>query len=87
MCIPSTKGLARAQEQANQQNQRQAMEEAQRAEVAYNKANQKVPDITAMILRNRQAGQQGVGSTFLTRTNKGNGAARMLLTRNTPLGG
>lgn len=86
MCKPSTKRLARAQEAANAQAERQAQQEAQRAEEAYNRANQKMPDITAAILRNRQAGQQGVGSTFLTGA-RGVDTSKLMLTRNTPLGG
>lgn len=86
MCKPNTKRLARAQEQANQQAEDRARAEAQRAEEAYNRANQKTPDIAAAILRNRQAGQQGVGSTFLTGS-RGIDAARASLSRNTALGG
>lgn len=47
-------------------NERQAMQQAQRAEESFNKVNQKQPGIDAMMARNLAASKKGIGSTFLT---------------------
>lgn len=57
---------ASAAKAANQQNEKQAAAEAQASEQQFNKANQKAPDIAAMMSRNQDAMKGGIGTTFLT---------------------
>jgi type II secretory pathway pseudopilin PulG len=57
---------ARLQKRAGQQAAQQAEQAQRQAEREFNRANQKTPDITAMLRRNRAAGSGGVGGTFLT---------------------
>ena len=54
------------QQQANQQAQEQATAEADRADVAYNQANQQQPEVQAIVSRSEQAAQSGPASTVLT---------------------
>lgn len=53
---------------AQASNERQAMQQAQRAETQFNQANQKMPSIAQLWDKNRQAAGRGLGSTFLTGT-------------------
>ena len=55
-----------AQQQANQQAREQATAEADRADVAYNQANQQQPEVQAIVSRSEQAAQSGPASTVLT---------------------
>jgi Flp pilus assembly protein TadB len=57
---------AKMQKRAGQQAAQQAEQAQRQAEREFNRANQKTPDITAMLRRNRAAGSGGVGGTFLT---------------------
>ena len=54
------------QKLANQQAQEQATAEADRADVAYNQANQQQPEVQAIVSRSEQAAQSGPASTVLT---------------------
>jgi len=51
---------------ANEQARQQAQEEEQRADIAYNQANQKQPEVQAIISRSEEAATQGPASTILT---------------------
>ena len=51
---------------ANEQARKQAEEEAQRAEIAYNQANQQQPEVQAIISRSQEAATQGPAATVLT---------------------
>ena len=55
-----------AQQQANQQAKEQATAEAERADVAYNQANQQQPEVQAIVDRSPQAATQGPAATVLT---------------------
>lgn len=55
-----------AQQQANQQAKEQATAEAERADVAYNQANQQQPEVQAIIDRSQEAANQGPAATVLT---------------------
>ena len=54
------------QKQANEQAREQATAEADRADVAYNQANQQQPEVQAIVSRSEQAAQSGPASTVLT---------------------
>tara|TARA_R100000353_G_scaffold21960_2_gene19533 strand:+ start:354 stop:785 length:432 start_codon:yes stop_codon:yes gene_type:complete len=54
------------QRKANEQARQTAEAEAQRAEIAYNQANQQKPEVQAIISRSQEAAQQGPASTVLT---------------------
>jgi hypothetical protein len=56
----------KAQNKAADAAQKQAEETAKKADEAYNAANQKAPDLTAIMAKNKQAGAGGVSSTMLT---------------------
>lgn len=58
----------KAQRQALASNERQAAQQAQRAETQFNRANQKQPGVAALWEQNRKAAGGGLGSTFLTGT-------------------
>jgi len=75
---------AGAQKRASAAAESSAAREAQQAERQFNKANQKTPDLAAMLGANRQGAQGGVGSTFLTGVG---GAAPGMLGRTSLLGG
>ena len=62
----SGKKAAKAQKRAQAANEQSAARESQRAEQAYNKANQRMPDIASLMAGNRAAAGQGLGATFLT---------------------
>lgn len=64
--VNSANKQAKATKNAQRQAETSAAREAQAAETAFNKANQKTPDLAAMMGRNKQGAQGGVGSTFLT---------------------
>lgn len=58
----------KAAAKAQASNERQAMQQAQRAEEQFNRANQKMPAIAQLWESNRQGASKGLGSTFLTGT-------------------
>ena len=60
------KKAAKQQKAAQAANEASAAREANRAEQAYNKANQRMPDIASIMAGNRAAAGQGLGATFLT---------------------
>lgn len=64
--IYSSSRAASASKAANATNERIAAQNAQAAEQQFNRANQKTPDIAAMISANRDALKSGMGATFLT---------------------
>lgn len=57
---------ASAQKRAAAQAETSAARQAQQSETAFNKANQKTPDLAYMLDRNKKLASAGVGSTFLT---------------------
>jgi len=75
----------RKQKTAANQARTDAAKAAQDADVAYNRANQKAPNLTALMKRNMDAGSAGVGGTFLT-GDKGAPVASGMLGRSTLLG-
>lgn len=64
--VISSANKAKATNAATASNERQAAAEAQRSEQQFNKANQKTPDIAAMMSKNQDAMKSGMGATFLT---------------------
>jgi Tfp pilus assembly protein PilX len=56
----------RAQKRAGRQAARQAEAAQRQAQREFNAANQKAPDIAALMKRNRAMGQAGVSGTYLT---------------------
>lgn len=64
--VSAAQGAAKRQKKAQLAAETSAAAEAQRAEMAYNKANQKTPDLAAIMAANKRAANGGVGSTFLT---------------------
>ena len=64
--VYSAKKGAKAQKKAQAANEASAARESNRAEQAYNKANQRMPDIASIMAGNRAAAGQGMGATFLT---------------------
>ena len=63
---------------ANQQAKETAEAEAQRAEIAYNQANQQKPEVQAIISRSQEAATQGPAATVLTGNNTVNPVAQAL---------
>ena len=61
---------------ANEQARQQAEAEAQRAEIAYNQANQQQPEVQAIISRSQEAANQGPAATVLTSGNTVNPLAQ-----------
>lgn len=59
------KALA-AQNQAQQQAEANALSTERKSEVAQNAANQKTPNVAAILARAAQMGNQGLSSTMLT---------------------
>jgi type II secretory pathway pseudopilin PulG len=57
---------AKAQKRASQQAARQAEAAQRQAQREFNAANQKSPNIAAIMKRNRAAGSGGIGGTYLT---------------------
>ena len=57
---------ASMQRRAGRQAARQAEQAQRQADREFNRANQKQPNVAAMLRRNRAAGSGGVGGTFLT---------------------
>lgn len=53
---------------AQASNERQAAQQAQRAEEQFNAQNKKMPGIAQIWDKNRQAASRGLGSSFLTGT-------------------
>tara|TARA_R100000353_G_scaffold72880_1_gene55744 strand:- start:1014 stop:1382 length:369 start_codon:yes stop_codon:yes gene_type:complete len=68
------------QQKANEQALETAKAEEERAEVAYNQANQKQPEVAAIVSRSQEAATQGVASTVLTGKGKKGGGGGSLLT-------
>lgn len=64
--VYSANKASKSAKAANQQNERLAASQAQASETQFNKANQKAPDIAAMMSRNQDAMKGGIGTTFLT---------------------
>jgi len=64
--IYSGQKQAKLQKRAGQQAARQAETQQRQMDREFNRANQKTPNIAAMMTRNRAAGGGGVGGTFLT---------------------
>lgn len=64
--ISASTKAANATRDATAANERTAAADAQRSTEQFNRANQKVPDIAAMMSSNQQAMKQGIGATFLT---------------------
>lgn len=56
----------RAQKRASRQAQRQAEAAQRQAQREFNAANQKAPDIAALMKRNRAMGGGGISGTYLT---------------------
>ena len=56
----------RAQKRASRQAQRQAESAQRQAQREFNAANQKAPDIAALMKRNRAMASKGVSGTYLT---------------------
>ena len=59
----------KGQRKAQAANEASAAKESQRAEEAYNKANQKMPDLATMFAANKSSTSGGMGGTFLTGAN------------------
>ena len=60
---------SKARKQANRAqaaNEASAERARQSSELAYNKANQKMPNIAALFANNKQGASKGLGGTFLT---------------------
>ena len=57
---------ASAQKRAGRQAAKQAEAAQRQAQREFNAANQKAPDIAALMKRNRAMGQAGVSGTYLT---------------------
>ena len=64
------------QRKANEQVKQAAEAEAQRAEIAYNQANQQQPEVQAIISRSQEAATQGPAATVLTGGNTVNPLAQ-----------
>ena len=64
------------QRRANEQARQQAEAEAQRAEIAYNQANQQQPEVQAIVSRSQEAATQGPAATVLTSGNTVNPVAQ-----------
>ena len=58
------------QKRANAQALEVAQAEEERAEIAYNQANQQRPEVAAIVSRSQDAANQGAASTVLTGGNK-----------------
>jgi|DEB0MinimDraft_3_1074331.scaffolds.fasta_scaffold04237_3 type II secretory pathway pseudopilin PulG len=56
----------RAQKRASRQAARQAESAQRQAQREFNAANQKAPDIAALMKRNRAMGSGGISGTYLT---------------------
>lgn len=66
------------QTEAQRQNMQAAEAAAQRSETQYNKLNQKMPGVAALMQGNRSANSRGLGSTFLTGPSGVTGIGRSL---------
>lgn len=75
----------RAQKKASRQAARQAEAAQRQAQREFNAANQKAPDVAALMKRNRAMGQRGVSGTYLTGPT-GTAPAAGMLGRTTLLG-
>jgi len=65
------------QKKANAQALETAQAEEERAEIAYNQANQQRPEVAAIVSRSQEAATQGAASTVLTgKGKKGGGGGR-----------
>ena len=56
----------RAQKRASRQAQRQAEAAQRQQQREFNAANQKAPDVAALMKRNRQMARGGISGTYLT---------------------
>lgn len=56
----------KAAQSAQSANEASAERQRQQSEQAYNKANQKQPDVAGIFTKNRAAAGKGLGGTFLT---------------------
>lgn len=72
---------------ANEQARQQAEAEAQRAEIAYNQANQQQPEVQAIISRSQEAANQGPAATVLTSGNTVNPLAQAVAKGKNKTGG
>lgn len=64
--IYSGEKARKANKQATTQAKADAQKAATQADRDFNKLNQKAPNIAALMKRNKDAGSQGVGGTYLT---------------------
>lgn len=64
--VYSGERAAKAQKRAASQAARQAEEAQRAAERDYNRANQKKPNVAALMARNQASGGGGIGGTYLT---------------------
>jgi len=76
---------AKAQKSAQKQAAKQAEDSRRQADQEFNKANQKAPNVAALMKKNKAAGGMGAGSTFLTGSG-GAPASGSMLGRSTLLG-
>jgi len=76
---------AKTQKRAQKQAAKQAEDARRQADQEFNKANQKSPNVAALMKKNKAAGGMGVGSTFLTGSG-GAPASGGMLGRSTLLG-
>ena len=72
---------------ANQQAKETAQAEAQRADIAYNQANQQQPEVQAIISRSQEAATQGPAATVLTSGNTVNPLAQAVAKGKNKTGG
>ena len=72
---------------ANEQAREQAAAEAERAEIAYNQANQQQPEVQAIISRSQEAANQGPAATVLTSGNTVNPLAQAVAKGKSKTGG
>lgn len=77
---------AKAQKKAGQQAAREAEAARRQQDREFNRLNQKTPNVSALMRKNRAAGGGGVSGTFLTGTG-GAPATGSMLGRTTLLGG
>lgn len=84
--ISQAKKANALQKQTMEQADRQARQTAAQADQAFNKANQKAPNVMGILAANETAGKAGLSSTMLTGPT-GIDPSALLLGRATLLGG